>query len=137
MKKQIYCALLICLLASLVGCQKEEESVTTEQAESYEHIEQFPEVIDIASYLEVEAEEVNVLNEETDRLVLCFHHEEDSQTTPSIKSYEQLLIDDDYTGNMRSRSFRSVRMKGRWKSGKRFTAIRSIQRRCRMKMSYS
>ena len=97
MKKQIYCALLICLLASLVGCQKEEESVTTEQAESYEHIEQFPEVIDIASYLEVEAEEVNVLNEETDRLVFCFHHEEDSQTTPSIKSYEQLLIDDDYT----------------------------------------
>ena len=29
MKKQIYCALFICLLASLVGCQKEEESVTT------------------------------------------------------------------------------------------------------------
>ncbi len=97
MKKQIYCALLICLLASLVGCQKEEENVTTEQAGPYEHIEQFPEVIDIASYLEVEAEAVNVLNEETDRLVFCFHHEEDSQTTPSIKSYEQLLIDDDYT----------------------------------------
>ena len=38
MKKQIYCALLICLLTSLVGCQKEEEIVTTEQAESYEHI---------------------------------------------------------------------------------------------------
>ena len=97
MKKQIYCALFICLLAALVGCQKEEESVTTEQAGPYEHIEQFPEVIDVASYLEVEAEAVNVLNEETDRLVFCFHHEEDSQTTPSIKSYEQLLIDDDYT----------------------------------------
>ncbi|MFR9117983.1 MAG: hypothetical protein ACLVJX_03480 [Merdibacter sp.] len=34
-------------------------------------------MIDVASYLEVEAEAVNVLNEETDRLVFCFHHEED------------------------------------------------------------
>ena len=86
MKKQIYCALLICLLASLVGCQKEEESVTTEQAGPYEHIEQFPEVIDIASYLEVEAEAVNVLNEGNGSAGLLFHHEEDSQTTPSSKA---------------------------------------------------
>lgn len=97
MKKQIYCALLICLLVSLVGCQKKEESATTEPADTFERIEQFPEVIDIASYLGVESEAVNVLNEETDRLVLCFHREDDPQATSSIKSYEQLLIDDGYT----------------------------------------
>lgn len=112
MKKLLSTILFIFISFALMGCQNTEEikphteeikpQTDSNENVTIEYFEKFPEVIDIISYLGLEQEDVNVLNDEDNRVVFCFKYEDDPQATPSIRSYQQLLIKHGYKAEYRS-----------------------------------